>query len=293
MSLPVWNGDAHLEPAYARLICAIAEHKPSANYAAILHGSALWGDRTNFRTGAPISDVDVLVVGDSLSELSAAASALRSIAEVYGVSSVPLFKLSLKFRTVDEIAIEELSANELGALIHGCVLVGRSRFEIMRPDEKWFYDQANLAVATRLVYVAEQQKEIASSQYEQVLSRYLAARLILDIATVGLLVRGFAGLSYTTRVATFFSECLRAVPGEFVTELQGMLITALRTKRDPEGHECTDIATAADLLLRYGRMLGLQVPMPLNSSEFWRESRPLDLRDRVIGKCSGDCHHEH
>ena len=283
VSLPTWKPNPRLEPGYARLLRAIVEHKPPAEYSVILHGSALWGDRSNLRTGLPISDVDVLVIGNSLSELSAAASALRSIAQSYGVSTVPLFKLSAKFRTIYEIGIDELSANELGAMMHGCVLVGPSRFEIMRPVGRWFYSQANLSVATRLIYVAEQQRKIVSSKYEPVLSRYLAARLVLDIPTVSLLLRGITGLSYTYRVNTF-SRWLNSVHSEFAPNLQGILITALKTKRDPEGHHCMDISAASNLLLRFSRALGLTDPVPQNATEFWRDFRPLDLRDRMLWK---------
>lgn len=248
----------------------------------ILHGSALWGDRTCLRNGVPISDVDVLVIGDTLADLSAAAAALRAITDLCDVPAVPLFKLGVKFRTAHEIAREVLSANELGALRHGRVLVGRTRFDILRPNRNWFYQQSGLAVATRLVYVSEQQQEIGASSYTGVLSRYLAARLILDIATVGLLLKGSSGLSYTSRVAAFLGECRERLPAEVLPELESALLRALYTKRDPEGHECTDIPSAANLLLRYSRMLGLTAPMPSNTAEFWRNSRPLDLRDRQL-----------
>ncbi len=286
MRLRRWENDEHLEPEYARLLHAIAEHKPLAHYSVILHGSVLWGDRTTLRNGVPISDVDVLVVGEALSDLSAAASALRSIANSDAVSAVPLFKLSVKFRTVGEIAVQQISANELGALMHGRVLVGQSSFEILRPDRIWFYEQASLAVATRLIYVAEQQREIASSSYEWVLSRYLAARLILDIPTVGLLSKGIIGLSYTYRVTTFLDEHIEEVVAEGLPALQDALLTALRTKQDPEGYDCLDIPAAANLLICYSRTLGLIGAVPPNPGEFWRTSRPLDLRDRTLWNIS-------
>lgn len=279
-----WDRDVHLEPQYVRILEAIAEHTPRAQYSVVLHGSALWGDRTTLRSGVPISDVDVLVIGDTLSDLPAAASAFRVIADEWGAGAVPFFKLSVKFRTIAEIATEELSANELGALLHGCTLLGPSRFEVFRPDPGWFYDQANLAIRTRLLYVAGQQKEITSSRYKCVLSRYLAARLLLDIPTVGLVLKGFVGLSYGHRVAHFLAKYLEEVPREIMRELQSTLTRALLTKQDPEGNECPDIPKATSLLVRYSSMLGLKDPIRHNTSQFWIESRPLDLRDRTLWK---------
>jgi hypothetical protein len=284
--LPSWNRDACLEPEYVRILEAIVEHTPQAKYSVVLHGSALWGDRTILRSSIPISDVDVLVVGDELSDLRAAAVALRAIAEKWGVGAVPLFKLSVKFRTSREIATEELSANELGALLHGCVLVGPSRFEVLKPDALWFYAQANLALRTRLLYVAQQQKDIASSQHRCALSRYLAARLLLDIPTTGLVLKGIVGLSYRHRVANFLSEYIEVWPHETMRELEGILTRALLTKQDPESNDCMDISTAAGLLVHFGEMFGLKDSNPGDNSRFWVESRPLDLRDRTLWKNS-------
>jgi len=281
--LPLWEGNAFLEPQYTRVLNAIVSHKIPPTCSVILHGSVLWGDRTNLRVGLPVSDVDVLVVGNSLSDLSAAAVVLKSIAQANVKSSVPLFKLSAKFRTTSEI-VDCISANELSALLHGRVLVGPTSFDVLRPNQTWFSHQAQLAITTRLIYVAEQQKIIASSKYKGVLARYLAARLVLEIATVGLLAKGLVGLSYTHRVVSFLTHYNRTVPTHLRQDLRSVLVDALCIKRDPEAHQFIDTSTAASLLVKYCRILNLVNTVDFGVEDFWRNLRPLDIRDQMLWK---------
>lgn len=287
ITISPWKPDPSLESIYFRPLHAIAEHSRRAPYNVILHGSVLWGDRTILRRGVPVSDIDVLVVGNTISDLSGAVCVLRSIADAYVKSEIPLFKLSVKLRTTAEIAQGNITANELGALLYGQVLIGPSCIEVPRFGLAWFHMQAELAVATRVYYVAEQQAMIASLSDTTAIARYLAARLILDIATVALLLRGVVGRSYTWKVETFLKERHPQFSSKIISGLRARFKAALRTKKDPENNECGDITDATELLLKYCHLLGLKETLKLPPDEFWRKLRPLDIRDRILWQTAG------
>lgn len=277
-----WRQQGELEPPFASVLRFLASHRPCASYSIVVHGSALWGDRTVLECGEPVSDIDILIIGKQLDDLSCAAKLLRPLCLSIHRPQMPLFKLSAKLRTVDEIAGEPITANELAAVENGAILCGEPIFEIAVPDRQWFGEQARLAFRTRIAYTALQVRAAQCSPYWVAIERYLASRLILDIATVGLLLlANTMGRSYTNRVALLQAN-LNGDQLRIPKEILHSLRLALRTKRNPERHSCGTLSEALSILRKGVRDLGLLDADSFSLDGFWECERPLDMRDREL-----------
>ena len=269
---------------HRRILRDVAARVDSSGCSVVVHGSALWGDRSRLRTGLPISDVDLLVIGESIDHLQCAARELvapsRSIAE----EGIPFLKLSAKFRTYSELTPEQLTANEVGAIRLGRRICGRSRICLPRLCLSWFRDQAVLAARTRLAYVAKQQSQAFGHWAETALLRYLAARVVLDIPTIGLLMSGTTGHSLSWRVRRFGENGLRQLglnPAEEAS-LISLLRRAIKVKREPDLHSFIELAESILLFRRLAAALTACSESILFTSLAWASERPLDLRDRAI-----------
>ena len=280
-----WHPNFDPDPIYGEILHAVAGHRPTSDYSVIAHGSAIWGGRTVMRNGFPVSDVDILVIGLGQPGLITAARALYLVSKPFLIPEMPFFKLGVKFRTVEEITSNRITVNELGALRHGKLLCGRSEFEVYRPHPRWFHSQARLSVRTRIAYDAKQRERIRNDRFERPLSRYLAARVLLDIPTLALVTKGILGNDYTARVRQFlqmFESFPQMDPGSD-KELAATLNEALRTKHDPENHQCGTVERAIVRLLDYTTRLGIGPIAPIDTTDkFWEQERPLDLRDQGI-----------
>jgi len=280
MQIPEHRDDPTLEPAYAAVVAALRAHVPAARYRVILHGSTLWGDRSVLRSGLPISDIDLLVVGDDISDLPVAADQLSALWRPFARPDAPTFKLGIKFRSSAELASDAITANELAAVRHGRLLCGAPSLEISRPAPVWFAAQAALSVRTRIAYGADQLLRFAGHPRLAALRDYLAARILLEIPTALLLAHRQVERSYPERVrAVAALPAYRTLSVEF--GLAGQLARALRTKRDPDSGGCGTMSDAIALLELVAQRVGVGSGRAGSLAALDRE-RPLDARDRRL-----------
>lgn len=245
-----------------------------------LHGSVVSGETTVERhTGLPLSDVDLLVVGPSLSSLATAAQSLAGVDAALRRPEAPLFQLGVKFRLFSELSPPLLSANELGALTWGQWIRGRPLGISSPLSNGWFRKQAILALHTRLCYDADRIQRLNGAASPGAHRSYIIARTILELPTIGLLSKGLLFASYQERVDRF----LRLMAPEGVRMFGAVLQEALRLKRSPSFPTELRATTARRFLVAGARRIGLEIKDDdLPSSAFWSTHRPLDVRDREI-----------
>ena len=265
-----------LRQPYYDAVTAFAAPVPSSSCSVYLYGSAQWGDCTILRDGRPVSDIDLIVVGESIDDLRKAALHLSDRFAPFRRADAPLFKLGLKLRTRCEVAERKLTINDVTALLWGRLLSGPP-IVFPQPSARWFERQARLVVPMRRECTGTQRKLI--NVLGKPLERYLAARTLLDIPT--LLIRSPDDVrgGYRERVARFPSALESiAMPDAERRAMVTLLQAALLTKMAPEGHECGTVEEAEQLLRRFAAWCGV-VAAPGQGRSFWQAHRPLDVRD--------------
>lgn len=230
------------------------------------------------RNDIAISDVDILVLAESVSSLASAAESLRPMAQEMRSRQISTFKLSPKFRTFQEIESGEFSVNELAAVEYGKVILGRTELEVAIPPASWYFEQAHLSLETRLAYTQRQMLLVSNDRSVGVLMKYFASKILLEVATIGLLTKCLVTTSYTNRVGLYLN--LFNLSSD--SRIGRTLSAALTIKRNPNENGGESIEAASQFLTSEAMCLGVEPPSANLSDQFWQHHRPLDIRDRQL-----------
>lgn len=262
-------------PVYTEVVNELAGAASATSCSVYLYGSALWGDCTLLADGRLISDVDLLVVGGSLSELCDAARRLDGAFSAFRRDDSPLFRLGLKLRMPCDLAEPMLTINEVLALVCGKVLSGR-QVRFREPGFAWLRRQARLVVPTRL-QCNTSKRWIADADPES--HRYLSARTLLEIPTVVIRDIRDIGCSYTRRLEIFEQNLAwEDIEESTRAHYRALLFAALAAKLNPENHTCGTLDEAEENLARFAAECGV-APVEGEGMHFWTAHRPLDVRD--------------
>lgn len=263
--------------AYKQFVDVVRASCSEYGSSVFLVGSVLWDEATVLHDGTPVSDIDLVVVGDCLDELRRAARGLTALFVPLRRSDAPFFKLGMKLRMPSELTGELLCANTFAAVTCGRLLSG-SRVPFALPGLQWYRRQADLVVPTRLQCNSTQREQLGAK--DVVLHRYLAARTLLDITAVAATGLQDVVGSRVQRLARFERKLQRDsafAPSEREM-LRHSLAAAARTKKDPERHSCGTLADAERLLSEVAIRCGAKADAA-DRQIFWQAERPLDVRD--------------
>lgn len=256
-----------------------------AVYGSVVHGEFAFDSSR----GQPLSDIDLLVLSDSMHSLKLAASALASIDVALCQSLAPWFRLGVKFRTLPELRLSSITATELAAIQTGLWVTERPSLSSPQPTWRWWQQQADLAIRTRIFYDLKRIESLAAPSPS--ITRYLAARTILELPTAYLLTQGLVLGAYTDRVAAFLNNrhLRKKLPGPELANLDRWVTEALKIKKNEPSDFPLSFHESQALLVRNARILNiLRGSQELHScTGFLQENRPLDARDILLWQAAG------
>lgn len=250
----------------------------------LLYGSVASGE-TSFLQGSriPASDIDLLVVSATVDGFSRSAAILTDLDASFRRTATPFFKLGIKFRTLNELMSSDICINELSALKHGEWLTRPVHVVRPEPSLQWYERQAALSLITRLNYDCKRLSRL-SSRDRAAYEPYVAARTVLEVATVFLVSRGHVPSSHERAVDLFesrptYSAVSCSLPSNIDDDVRSALNFKLRSSPDFR----MTLSNAQELLTDCAQAVGvMKSEASVQDESVLSAMRPLDARDQEI-----------